>query len=68
VSAGWLQLASGSPGGIVVAEADEVLHPQLAHVAERHRRPWNGVAGCRSQRDLISVLVARSLSKDFRGP
>jgi hypothetical protein len=23
---------------IVVAERDEMMHPQLAHVAERHRR------------------------------
>ena len=33
-----LRPTSGSPGGIVVAEADAVMHAQLAHVAERHWR------------------------------
>ena len=38
-----------------VAEADEVLYPQLAHVAERHRRAgWDSHSRLRILFDAIS--------------
>ena len=47
-----LRLAGRSPRGIVVAEADEVMHARLAHVAERDRRGGRVLRG----RDSLLAL------------
>ena len=44
--------------GIVEAEGDQVMHAQLAHVAERHRRAGGGYPGWEFRGRPITAIAA----------